>query len=231
MKLFLSCEHGGNRVPENYKFLFVNASQLLETHRGYDKGAIELYNSLKLTGFDFAISNEITRLLVDFNRSLHRRSLFSEFSGVLRKDEKLTILNKYYLPYRNLFRENAIKMAESGEFVFHISVHAFTPVLNGIERNADIGILYNPSHGIEKSLATKWKKELKFIFPDFKIRYNYPYLGKTDGHVAPLRKLLGKNYAGIEFELNSKHSESIEVREGIVQSFKELIKFRNSFFT
>lgn len=224
MKLFLSCEHGGNHVPNEYQHLFINVNNILKTHRGYDKGALELYNALNKCGVHFSIFSETTRLLVDINRSLHRRTLFSEYSKHLSADVKKEVLNHYYYPFRNSFFEEALRVVDGGEDIFHVSVHAFTPVLNGIERRADIGLLYNPSHGIERKLAIIWKKELQKVFPNFVIRYNYPYLGKTDGHVAPLRRALGKNYAGIEFELNSKHSGNIKVIGGIVLTYKKIIE-------
>ncbi len=221
-KLFLSCEHGGNQIPSLYQHHFRNAGDLLNTHRGFDNGALELFNELKSTGVHFSIYSETSRLLVDLNRSLHKRSLFSEFTKTLDKSIKTEILNSYYFPFRNAFLSEAKKVVENNDCIFHVSVHAFTPVLNGVVRKADIGLLYNPAHGIEKSIAVKWKSELEKVFPGFVIRFNYPYLGKTDGHVAPLRKAFGNRYLGLEFELNSKHAGNFEVIKGIVLTYKKI---------
>lgn len=221
-KLFLSCEHGGNQIPPIYQHLFRNAGNLLNTHRGFDNGALELYNALKNKGVYFSIFSETSRLLVDLNRSLHRRSLFSEFTKKLDSSVKTEILNNYYYPFRDAFFNEAKNVVEKNDNIFHVSVHAFTPVLNGVVRKADIGLLYNPAHGFEKRIAIMWKMELEKAFPDFVIRYNYPYLGKTDGHVAPLRKAFGSRYAGLEFELNSKHAGNMEVINGIVLTYKKI---------
>ncbi|MFI4875804.1 MAG: N-formylglutamate amidohydrolase, partial [Blastopirellula sp. JB062] len=41
--------------------------------------------------------------------------------------------------------------------------------------------------------------------PDFRIRFNYPYLGKADGLTTSLRKkLTGDRYVGIELEVNQR---------------------------
>ena len=40
--LLITCEHGGNRVPHAYRNLFASASRLLQSHRGYDAGALAL---------------------------------------------------------------------------------------------------------------------------------------------------------------------------------------------
>ena len=42
MRIVLTCEHGGNDIPETYKKLFPN-DDLLKTHRGYDIGALDLF--------------------------------------------------------------------------------------------------------------------------------------------------------------------------------------------
>ena len=225
MKLFLSCEHGGNKVPSEYTDLFKNAGEILNTHRGFDKGALPLYKDLEQNlDVEFSIYSETTRLLVDLNRSLFRPTLFSEFTKRLDDNQKSDILKHYYFPYRNIFRENILKVISEGHSVFHLSVHAFTPEINGIIRNADIGLLFDPSHGIEKRIAIIWRKILREIFPSFTIRFNYPFMGKPDGHVAPLRKEFGCKYAGFEFELNSKYAENQEIYDGIVVSLIKLTK-------
>ena len=223
MKCFLSCEHGGNQVPQYYSALFEGAQTVLDSHRGYDKGALELFMALKAVGVHYTIYSETSRLLVDLNRSLHRRSLFSEYSSNLSNTDKQLILERYYYPFRNAFMQKALSVARQGELIFHVSVHSFTPVMKGEVRKADIGLLYNPGHGIEKFIARQWKEQLQKRLPGFVIRYNYPYLGKTDGHVAPLRKALGNQYAGIEFELNNKHAGNQEIYNAIALTYKEII--------
>ena len=225
MKIFLSCEHGGNQVPNTYKYLFQNQEEILNTHRGYDKGALELYKTLlHIHDTYFSISNEISRLLVDCNRSLFRPNLFSSFTNYLDKIEKKRILDSYYYPYRNTFHENVKDVVLYGSTVFHISVHAFTPEIDGKIRAADIGILFDPGHGIEKTVAMYWRKILLELFPNFKIRLNYPFFGKPDGLVAPMRKEFGNKYLGFELELNSLHAGNTRINAGIKESIDRLIK-------
>ncbi len=218
-KLFLSCEHGGHQIPDRYQHLFANSGDILETHRGWDIGALELFHAMNQLSIHFAIYNQVSRLLVDFNRSLHRRSLFSAFTKGLSVEEKQRILYTFYLPFRSVFAEKITEVVDKNQEVFHVSVHSFTPILNGEVRNADIGLLYNPSHSREKEIALQWKTILNKTFPQLRVRFNYPYLGKSDGHVAPLRQQFGNAYAGIELEMNNKHAGSIEVINAIVLSY------------
>ncbi|MCL2073141.1 MAG: N-formylglutamate amidohydrolase [Marinilabiliaceae bacterium] len=228
MKLFLSCEHAGNQVPAKYSYLFKNDFALLNTHRGYDKGAWELFKILRrIKAVDFSISNKITRLLVDLNRSSYRQNLFSEITKNIEKEIQTELLNKYYTPYRKNFSDKVADAVSKDEMVFHISVHAFAPEVDGKIRNCDIGILFDPRHSIERYMALFWRRTLKNIFPKLKIRYNYPFLGKPDGHVAPLRKQFGQKYVGFELELNSKHAGNIDINYGIKSSIERLYDLVN----
>ncbi len=219
MKLFLSCEHGGNQIPKEYSSLFKDADELLISHRGWDPGALELFRAMHSKNTFFSIYSETSRLLVDLNRSLHRRTLFSELTKGMNQQEKELILNQYYHPFRNAFAHAAEEVVLSGEEIFHVSVHSFTPELNGVVRTADIGLLYHPAHNDEKQWAIRWKSELEKEFPNFRIRFNYPYLGKIDGHVAKLRKQFGNSYSGIELEMNNKYANDQTVREGVAKAY------------
>lgn len=226
VQLFLSCEHGGNQIPDNYKPLFAGATDVLNTHRGFDLGALPLYRLCEQELEPaFAIYSETCRLVVDLNRSLHRRSLFSEWTKKLPKPERLQILDAHYHPYRQAFKQALDQSVAHGNRVLHLSVHSFTPVLNGVVRNTDIGILYHPARPWEKAFAARWKQALNRHLPQLKVRFNYPYLGKPDGHVAAHRKTYPDPvYAGIELELCHKFAFDQKVYMGIVQSLKELTR-------
>jgi len=223
-QLFLTCEHGGNQIPAEYNHCFVSAGEVLNTHRGIDKGALQLFKMMEQELKPaFAISSEVCRLVVDLNRSLHRRSLFSEFTKPLPKETKAEILGRYYFPFRQAFIDALKQQVEQGQPVLHLSVHSFTPVLNGVVRTTDIGILYHPGRPWGKEFAARWKVAINKHLPHLRVRFNYPYLGKPDGHVAFHRKMYDNQwYAGIELEVNQKYAFNEEVNRGIVESLKEI---------
>ena len=87
--------------------------------------------------------------------------------------------------------------------MFHLSVHSFTPVMEGVERDADIGILYDPSRPLAVRWAAAWESALQSLAPAWRVRHNYPYLGTDDGHTTELRAVFGPDsYVGIELEIN-----------------------------
>ncbi|MCH4823066.1 N-formylglutamate amidohydrolase [Gramella lutea] len=202
MRLVLTCEHAFPEIPEDYRYLFRHDLQVLRTHEAYDLGSFDLFKALEPLA-DFSHFQNISRLLVECNRSVRSKNLFSRYSAELGSSDKSRILDNYYWPYREIVEKNIHSLIEDGQEVIHVSVHSFTPVLHGMVRNADIGLLYDPRRLKEKEIANFWK-ELLAINSDFKLRSNYPYLGKADGFTTSLRKLFPENYSGIEIEVNQK---------------------------
>ena len=205
MIIVLTCEHGGNEIPEKYEYLFDGNLQVLHTHRGLDLGALDLFNQLKPLA-DFSLFSTTSRLLIELNRSLHHKNLFSEFSKPLSASEKTALIASCYLVYRNNVENTIRTYIKEGNEVLHISVHSFTPVLNAVKRNCDIGLLYDSRKAIEKAFSHQFKKELLHQNKALNIRYNYPYLGKADGFTTYLRKQFPSNYVGIEMEVNQKYA-------------------------
>ncbi len=204
MKLILSCEHATAWVPEEYAGLFAGAPHILETHRGYDIGALEVCRSLEELA-EAAFYGGCSRLLIDLNRSRRHPRLFSCFVAPLSPAAKERIIADWYAPFRTaVLQAVEAALARQGEIV-HLSLHSFTPVLNGVARSNDIGILYDPGRRREKELARRLAGAMHTIQPQLKIRMNQPYQGTSDGHTSRLRKHLDPDgYRGIELEINQR---------------------------
>jgi hypothetical protein len=75
-------------------------------------------------------------------------------------------------------------------------------VLDGEERNADLGLLYDPQRSWEHSVARRWQGLLVVENQTLRVRRNYPDRGTADGLTTALRKRHGAAlYAGLELEL------------------------------
>lgn len=204
MNLFLTCEHAGNEIPEKYEKYFSEVGKVLETHRGYDPGALDLFKQLSRLAV-FSQEYMISRLLVEPNRSLGHPQLFSEFTGELKEAQKQEILAEFYLPYRNFVEDRIADHISRGKEVLHLSVHTFTPELDGEIRDADIGLLFDPARKPEEEFCQKFKEQILWETNDLKIRFNYPYLGVDDGFTTYLREKFPEHYKGIELEVNQKY--------------------------
>ena len=205
MALLLTCEHAGNQVPKAYAACFAGQRTLLDSHRGWDPGTLALGKYLTKELSAPLIYRETTRLLVDLNRSESNRAIFSSLVRTLPSAEREQILERYYRPYRREVKEWIDAQVKAKQFVWHLSLHSFTPQLGDDVRQAEIGLLYDPQRKPERELCARWQVALRQVFPEFRIRLNYPYRGTADGHPPTLRKAFSaKKYAGIELEVNQR---------------------------
>ena len=203
VQLMLTCEHGGNRIPREYAHLFRGAKSAVQSHRGWDPGALDLAHAL---GRSFGLPvHEVTwcRLLVESNRAPTNPRIWSEFSADLPAADKTEILERYWWPHRRAVEAAIARNLKAGRRVLHVAVHSFTPVMSGVRRNADIGLLYDSRRATEKVLCERWQSLLEAEDDAVRVRRNYPYIGATDGFPTWLRRRHGpKDYAGIELEVN-----------------------------
>src|SRR5580704_17785578 len=156
----VTCEHGGNRVPAAYIDLFRHHQRLLNSHRGYDPGALELARAcarrLK-TPLHFAT---VTRLLVELNRSIGHRSHFSVVTRSLGQQAREALVKNYYLPYRQRVETEIAAAIAAKCRAIHFSMHTFTPLLDGQVRNADVGLLYDPRRSDEVAICAALRRNL-----------------------------------------------------------------------
>lgn len=237
VQYIISCEHGGNQIPDTYLPLFRDHEALLNSHRGFDLGALQLAKAIA-EHLDASLFTATTsRLLVDLNRSVSHPHLFSEVTRCLPLNAKQEILTRYYHPYRSQVEASILKAIQLGKRVIHISAHSFTPILKGKLRTADIGLLYDSTKYAERTLCFYWKKYLKENAANLRIRRNYPYSGKSDGFTTYLRRRFPMDkYAGIELEINQQYFVNEKAKwptlcSIILKTLSEPIKHERIFIT
>ena len=201
--LVLSCEHAGKTVPAKYRKLFKGKQSVLDSHRGWDPGAIELARAIaKETGAPL-VANTVSRLVVETNRSVPSPQLFSEFTRKLPREEKNALLKSHYHPHRGAVEAVVKSALRTHARVVHVGVHTFTPVLNGKKRTTDIGLLFDPARKAEEDFCEVWLHALHWEAPLLRVKKNYPYKGSSDGLTTALRKkFAASRYVGIEIEVN-----------------------------
>jgi predicted N-formylglutamate amidohydrolase len=199
----VSCEHGGNRIPAPYRSLFRGYDALLDTHRGYDFGALVMARALAGSFRAPLVASTISRLLVDLNRSIGHPRIFSAATRGAPASLRAKIAEQYYRPYRLQVERLVRQSVSRRRRVIHISSHSFTPELDGKVRSADVGLLYHPGRRGEAELCARWKSSLAELAPQLRVRRNYPYAGKGDGLTSYLRRRFAPSaYVGIELEIN-----------------------------
>jgi len=205
-RILVTCEHGGNKIPDGYEQYFRSALSQLESHRGYDPGALEMARAIAQKGNWPLVYETISRLLVEQNRSRYRKEVFSAISSKFSLELRTTLLETVYDPYHDKVKNILVVNDNHKMRTLHFSIHSFTPVLNGVVRNADIGLLYDPSRKEELLVCSHVASFLRKNIPGLRIRKNYPYKGISDGLTRTMRKHFSlSRYCGIEIEINQKH--------------------------
>ncbi len=223
--LLLTCEHAGNKVPARYRRLFRGHTDVLKTHRGCDIGALKLAKHLAASLHAPLLYTDVTRLLVEVNRSRGHEQLFSEYTRGLTPTELEQILDAHYDPHRERVELMVDTFIDQGRRVIHIGVHSFTPVLDGKVRNADIGLLFDPARPHEQRFCARWLRALRKAAPELRVRRNYPYRGASDGLTTHLRTQFPPDrYLGIELEVNQallqNRSQSMATRRTLAQTLE-----------
>ena len=162
--LMITCEHASNAVPD-FVLRALRDSKIpddvLASHRAYDIGAYKVFSNLvKRLKPDFHCSSRFSRLVVDMNRSATNKTFFSEYTVGLPssvKSHMLSLWEKYREKIESFVASEIPARARKNEKnapkeaplkVIHLGIHSFTPILNGVERDADVGILLQPLQGL-----------------------------------------------------------------------------------
>lgn len=208
--LVVTCEHGGNDIPESHASRFAGdeARAALASHRGHDPGALEVARPLAELLRAPLFHSTVSRLLVDLNRSRDHAELFSPFMRDLDDAEREEIIAQHYEPHRARVEQALDAATRAGARALHVGMHTFVDELNGVLRRVDLGLLFDPSRSSEATLCAAWAERLRAARPDLRVRFNEPYLGVDDGFATALRgRFDAAAYAGVE----------IEARQGLVR--------------
>lgn len=222
--LLVSCEHGGNRIPAAYRPFFAGRTATLDSHRGFDAGALQLAQALAGSLHGVLVASTTSRLLIDLNRSPHHRHLYSEVMQPASAAIRAAIFRRHYLPYRLRIERTVAAAIAAGNNVLHISCHSFTPILEGKPRRADIGLLYDPARPGEARFCRAWQKQLA---AQWHTRLNYPYRGNADGLTTHLRRRHAANrYRGIELEISQAQvgaARWLELQTSVIATLRRLL--------
>ena len=209
--LILSCTHGVNTVPKELLYLFAHHKKVLQSNHALDTGCLELTEQLsKHLGCEYT-SSSVTHLLVDCNRDSNHSNCFSRFTRQLPDNTKQQLIDQYYVPFHQATHKLIQDHISSGEQVLHISLRTFKPILNGLYRNAAVGLLYDPHRHAEKEVARIWRGLLLQQTPACRVRMNYPYAGIQFNLQKTLRKhYTESDYLGLQLTVNHTLLEKID---------------------
>ena len=181
--LLLTCEHASPAVPPEYDNLGLAAAALRD-HIGWDIGAATVAEELSRQLRAPAVLSAASRLLVDCNRDVTDTDLMPQEShGVpipgnasIDPAERGERLRRFYEPYHAAV-DAAVRAHPD---VLLLSIHSFTPELNGQRRPFDVGVLFDAYEDLATTLAAG------VAAAGFAVRMNEPYSG-LDGLIFSAR--------------------------------------------
>lgn len=181
--LVLTCEHASPAVPPEYRSLGLTAAQVHD-HIGWDIGAARVTEELSRQLGAPAVLSAASRLLVDCNRDPSDADLMPrESHGVavpgnarIEPAERAERLRRFYEPYHRAV--DTTLAARAGSRL--LSIHSFTPELNGRERPFDVGVLFDAYDALADAFARR------IAAARFVVRMNEPYSG-LDGLIFSAR--------------------------------------------
>ena len=202
VSFLISAEHASRHVPEHWQALFAGHGGVLDSHRAWDPGSREMAASLSSALGAPVLEGRVTRLLVDLNRSAGHPRRFSEFSRGLPERQKQELVDRYWQPHWNCYRDHLETL--SGQII-HIACHSFSPAMDGKARNTDIGLLYDPWRQHEAHYCRTLGKALRTALPDLTVHMNQPYRGVSNGMGQQHRRYFGDaRLITLELEINQR---------------------------
>ncbi len=174
----------GRDLPDEYGDLGLPAAEF-DRHIAYDIGVEMVTRRLaELTGAP-AVLCGFSRLLIDPNRGEDDPTLIRQlYDGTvvpgnfpMSPEEKVRRLDNFYRPYDDAVGALMASVAErSGSYPFLVSMHSYTPVMQGRPRPWHAGILWDLDDRAVRPLIEALEAD-----PDILVGDNEPYDGALRG--------------------------------------------------
>ncbi len=202
--LVLSCEHASWTLPPGVDLDV--PLEVLQSQASWDHGALDLSNRLSEAVGLPVHAGAFSRMFVDLNRPPAHADVIPlvSYGAPVPGNVRLSAADRaervaaFHAPYWRAVRRDAVARLRDAGQVLHVSNHSFDPALDPVNRQFDVGVLYDPAHDFESALAERLMFQLRAA--GLAVRANQPYTGVGPAICTELRTELGASYAGIELE-------------------------------
>ena len=178
--ILLVCDHASCHFPASLGDLGLDPFAR-RCHLAVDIGAGPLTERLAESLGTTAVLAQYSRLVVDCNRQLLDPSAFLVFGdGIfvpgnsnLRQADKDRRSEAIYWPYHGAISDQLVRLRAIGPPPLFVSVHSFTPVLNGTSRPWQMGVLWDADEEVARIMIDELGSA------GYKVGDNEPYTGKA----------------------------------------------------
>lgn len=199
--ILLVCDHASCRFPQALGDMGLDPFAR-RCHLAIDIGAGKLTEMIASSLGVTAVIAQYSRLVVDCNRQLMDPGAFLEYGdGILvpgnrnlSQADKDARADAIYWPYHTAIDEQIARLRAIGPKPAFVSIHSFTPVLNGVSRDVQMGVLWDK----DDRLSDIFIEDLRaagFLTGD-----NEPYSGRApqDFTIDHHAEEIGLPHVGIE---------------------------------
>ncbi|HYD19272.1 MAG TPA: N-formylglutamate amidohydrolase [Patescibacteria group bacterium] len=205
-KCVIVCDHASNLVPRSLNNLGLGKTEL-KKHIAWDPGTQDIgrYISAKMDAP--LVLATYSRLVVDLNRGpdapecMRPESDHIAIPGNenLSPGHKKQRLDEIFWPYHRAIDGQLQRFLDKGVAPLLLSLHSFTPQMDGFKRPWHIGVLWNKEEGIARRLVDSLRKNN----PQIRVGENEPYSLKaanvTKNTVSTHAESRGLPYVIVEF--------------------------------
>lgn len=178
--ILLVCDHASCRFPVSLGDMGLDPFAR-RCHLAVDIGAGPLTERLAETLGVTAVMQQYSRLIVDCNRELMDPGAFLQFGdGVpvpgnrsLRQAEKDLRAEAIYWPYHKAINQQMQRLTELSAPLSFITVHSFTPVMDGESRPWQMGVLWDTDARLPEIFLEGFRAA------GYNVGDNEPYSGKA----------------------------------------------------
>jgi len=214
--VLLCCDHAANAVPLHMEGLGLPADELAR-HIGWDIGAAAVTRALA-EAFDCpAYLSGYSRLIIDCNRPLPSPTSIPPTSDgtEIPANRELSAADRrlraayFFAPYHQAIAHRLDAVLGTGRLVpFFVSIHSFTPAMNGKARPWQLGLLFEH----DRRLVEPLKQAFLALDPSLTIGENEPYaiVGPSDYSVPVHAQARGLPHIEIEVR-----QDLIETPDGV----------------
>lgn len=172
--VLLVCEHAGRTIPAGLGDLGVDG-WVLRSHIAWDIGAATVARGVAAELDAPLVLQLYSRLVIDCNRPVEAvDSIPAASDGIeipgnvdLSVAEREARINSVFRPFHDAVTDRLDAVPREAV----LAIHSFTPVLDGLGRELDIGFLFRKHAATSKRLA----RALSERRTDIRIRFNEPH--------------------------------------------------------
>ena len=181
-RLVLFSDHAGRAIPRRLGTLGLRQAEL-DQHIGWDIGIANLARKLAVALDAPAVLGGYSRLVIDCNRRLDDPTSIAQESDKipvpgnrgLSAEDRTARQDAIFKPYHVAIAAVIARKRKQGPDPAVLSLHSFTPQMNGFARPWHVGVLWNRDPRMPVPLMARLMQEPGLVVGD-----NEPYSGKDE---------------------------------------------------